>query len=411
MVGEQLCGVLILTAFSQRELIEQARDAGALAYLVKPFQKSDLVPALELAIARHRELQALGGEVRSLEERLESRKLIDRAKGRLMDAQRPHGGRGLLLHPEAGHERPRSACGTSPSSSSTASCSPERGRPMAKILLLDGNSLTYRAFFALPTDMATAGGQVTNAVFGFTSMLINLVKDHQPDAHRGRLRPAGEDVPPRGRAHLQGQPGRGAGHPPPADGPGARGGRRARRSWRSTWPATRPTTSSPRWPSGPRPAATTWSSSPGDRDTYQLVEDPHVKVLYNRRGVSDYAFYDEAGIVERTGVTPGAVPGVRGAAGRPERQPARRARAWGRRRRPSSSPPTAGIDGIFAHLDEQTPKLRASLAEHEERVRENARVMVLRRDVPGRGRPRRGRRWSRRWPRSSGCSSSSSSAR
>ena len=85
MVGEQLCGVLILTAFSQRELIEQARDAGALAYLVKPFQKSDLVPALELAYARHRELQALGSEVRSLEERLESRKLIDRAKGRLMD--------------------------------------------------------------------------------------------------------------------------------------------------------------------------------------------------------------------------------------------------------------------------------------------------------------------------------------
>ena len=85
MVGEQLCGVLILTAFSQRELIEQARDAGALAYLVKPFQKSDLVPALELAYARHRELQALGSEVRSLEERLESRKLIDRAKGLLMD--------------------------------------------------------------------------------------------------------------------------------------------------------------------------------------------------------------------------------------------------------------------------------------------------------------------------------------
>src|SRR5262249_8208242 len=53
--------------------------------------------------------------------------------------------------------------------------------PMARVMLLDGNSLTYRAFFALPTDMATASGQVTNAVFGFTSMLINLVKDHQPD--------------------------------------------------------------------------------------------------------------------------------------------------------------------------------------------------------------------------------------
>ena len=87
MVDEQLCGVLILTAFSQRELIEQARDAGALAYLVKPFQKSDLIPALELAHARHRELQELGGEVRSLEERLEARKVIDRAKGRLMDGK------------------------------------------------------------------------------------------------------------------------------------------------------------------------------------------------------------------------------------------------------------------------------------------------------------------------------------
>src|SRR3978361_1482697 len=52
---------------------------------------------------------------------------------------------------------------------------------MAKVLLLDGNSLTYRAFFALPTDMATASGQVTNAVFGFTSMLINLLRDHKPD--------------------------------------------------------------------------------------------------------------------------------------------------------------------------------------------------------------------------------------
>src|SRR6202034_1046529 len=52
---------------------------------------------------------------------------------------------------------------------------------MARLMLIDGNSLTYRAFFALPTDMATASGQVTNAVFGFTSMLVNLLKDHQPD--------------------------------------------------------------------------------------------------------------------------------------------------------------------------------------------------------------------------------------
>ncbi len=82
---EKICGVLVLTAFSQREVIEQARDAGALAYLVKPFQKSDLIPAIEVAIGRFRELQALTGEVDALGEQLESRKVVDRAKGLLMD--------------------------------------------------------------------------------------------------------------------------------------------------------------------------------------------------------------------------------------------------------------------------------------------------------------------------------------
>ena len=82
---ERICGVLILTAFSQREIIEQARDAGALAYLVKPFQKSDLIPAIEVAIGRFRELQALSGHVDALGEQLEARKVIDKAKGRLID--------------------------------------------------------------------------------------------------------------------------------------------------------------------------------------------------------------------------------------------------------------------------------------------------------------------------------------
>jgi len=82
---DRICGILVLTAFSQREVIEQARDAGALAYLVKPFQKTDLVPAIEVAIARFREMQALNGEVDALEEQLEARKSIDRAKGILID--------------------------------------------------------------------------------------------------------------------------------------------------------------------------------------------------------------------------------------------------------------------------------------------------------------------------------------
>src|SRR5690606_28514392 len=119
----------------------------------------------------------------------------------------------------------------------------------------------------------------------------------------------------------------------------------------------------------------------GDRDSYQLVEDPHVKGLYNRRGVSDYALYDEAGIEERTGVPPRLypqyaalpgdpsdnLPGVRGVG---EGTAARRIMRYG------------GIDGIYEHLDEQTPKLRQSLAEHEEQVRRNAEIMVLLRDVP-----------------------------
>jgi AmiR/NasT family two-component response regulator len=85
IAAERLAAVLVLTAFSQRELVTEARDAGALAYLVKPFQEKDLVPAIEVALARHAELVALERSVDDLEERLETRKLVDRAKGRLMD--------------------------------------------------------------------------------------------------------------------------------------------------------------------------------------------------------------------------------------------------------------------------------------------------------------------------------------
>ncbi len=83
--ADRLCAVLILTAFSQRDLIEQARNAGALAYLVKPFQKSELLPAIEMALGRFAEMKALDEQVKSLEESLEVRKAIDRAKGLIMD--------------------------------------------------------------------------------------------------------------------------------------------------------------------------------------------------------------------------------------------------------------------------------------------------------------------------------------
>jgi response regulator NasT len=82
---ERNAAVLILTAFSQRDLIEQARDAGALAYLVKPFQRSELIPAVEVALGRFQEMRALEAEVKGLEDQLETRRLVDRAKGLLMD--------------------------------------------------------------------------------------------------------------------------------------------------------------------------------------------------------------------------------------------------------------------------------------------------------------------------------------
>ncbi|MEV6009243.1 response regulator [Streptomyces sp. NPDC051976] len=80
IAGEKIAPVLMLTAFSQRELVERARDAGAMAYLVKPFSKSDLVPAIEMAVSRFQELRALEAEIADLSLRLETRKLVDRAK-------------------------------------------------------------------------------------------------------------------------------------------------------------------------------------------------------------------------------------------------------------------------------------------------------------------------------------------
>lgn len=79
--------VLILTAFSQRELVQRAAEAGAMGYLVKPFQKSDLMPAIDVALARHAQVLALKKESTDLSDQLETRKLVDRAKGHLIDSQ------------------------------------------------------------------------------------------------------------------------------------------------------------------------------------------------------------------------------------------------------------------------------------------------------------------------------------
>lgn len=88
IADKRIAPVVILTAFSQRDLIERARDAGAMAYLVKPFQKRDLLPAIEMATSRFAEIKALESEVTDLRERLEARKLIERAKGVLMTEHR-----------------------------------------------------------------------------------------------------------------------------------------------------------------------------------------------------------------------------------------------------------------------------------------------------------------------------------
>jgi len=247
------------------------------------------------------------------------------------------------------------------------------------VLLIDGNSLVYRAFFALPTDLATASGQVTNAVFGFTSMLVNLLRDHRPDA----LAVAFDRPEPTFRHERVDT-------------------YKANRSsapdiLRQQMGLVREVVDALRIPvfevvgfEADDVIATLATEGrdrgddviivTGDRDSYQLVEDPYVKVLYNKRGVSDYALYDEAGIAERTGVTPALYPQYAALRGDPsdnlpgvpgvgEKTAAKLITTYG------------GIDGIYENLDAQTPKLRENLAAHEANVRQNVEVMVLVRDV------------------------------
>jgi len=248
------------------------------------------------------------------------------------------------------------------------------------IMALDGNSLVYRAFFALPPDMANASGQVTNAVYGFTTMLLNLVKEHRPDGvvvvfdrpeptfrhlavpeYKAQREKAPDTLHQQlgivqelldalgiARLDMAGFEG---------DDIIATLAERVEKSGDDLIIVT------------------------GDRDSYQLVRDPHVRVLYNKRGVSDYALYDEAGIAERTGVTPAQYPDYAALRGDPsdnldgvpgvgEKTAAKLISRYG------------SLAAAVAAADEQTPKLKASLAEHGERVIRNAGVMVLRRDVP-----------------------------
>ncbi len=200
---------------------------------------------------------------------------------------------------------------------------------MPTLMLIDGNSLTYRAFHALPTDLATASGQVTNAVFGFTSMLLNLVRDHQPDLIGVTFDRPGADVPPRAGRHVQGQPRVGAGHPPPADGPRPPGRRHAAapdgggvglRGRRRDRHARHP---------GPRRGHPTRSWSPATATPTSWSRTRTSRCSTTSAGVSDYALYDEAGILERTGVRPDQYVFYAALRRRSVRQPAGRAGSGG----------------------------------------------------------------------------------
>jgi DNA polymerase I len=248
------------------------------------------------------------------------------------------------------------------------------------LLLLDGMSLAFRAYFALPDTLATTQGVVTNAVHGFTSMLVYLVREQRPsalavafDAPGATFRDEILEDYKAGRAETPWL------LPPQFD------------MIRDIMAALAiPVIEAPGFEADDVIATLATEAMTrqcgvvivtGDRDSFQLIEDPYVRVLYNKRGVSDYTLYDEAGIVARTGVPPTQyvllaalrgdpsdnLPGVPGVG---EKTAAKLLTKYG------------DLDGIFSHLDEQTPKLRENLAASEELARSNARIIPLVRDVP-----------------------------
>ncbi|MFM9037711.1 MAG: DNA polymerase I [Actinomycetota bacterium] len=248
------------------------------------------------------------------------------------------------------------------------------------LLVLDGNSLTYRAFFGIPADMVTASGQVTNAVFGFTSMLLTVLKDRRPDGvivAFDRPEPTFRHVAePSYKAQREETP---------------EILRQQMGIVKEVLAALGVTTIECSGFEADDIIATVTDRAvdagfsviivTGDRDSYQLVRDPVVRVLYNKRGVTDYALYDEAGIVEKTGVHPSKyveyaalrgdssdnLPGVPGVG---EKTAAKLINSYG------------DLDGIFAHASEQTPKLRESLTGNEAIARRNLDLMRLRHDAP-----------------------------
>lgn len=252
--------------------------------------------------------------------------------------------------------------------------------PAGPLVLIDGMSLAFRAYFALPTDLSTSHGVVTNAVHGFCSMLQTLVKDHKPgrlavafDLSGGTFRDAMVSDYKGGRAETPPD------LPPQFD------------MIRSVLQALNiPVIGVPQMEADDVLATLATDAAArgeqvivvtGDRDSYQLVQDPFIKVLYNRRGVSDYALYDEAGIVERTGVVPAKYPMLAALRGDPsDNLPG--VPGVGEKTAAKLLNTYNDLDGIFSHLDELTPKLRENLAANEQLARTNLEVMTLVRTVP-----------------------------
>ena len=249
-----------------------------------------------------------------------------------------------------------------------------------QLMVLDGNSLAYRAFFALPTDMMTASGQVTNSVYGFCSMLLTLMKDHKPDGvivvFDRKEKTFRHEAAPEYKAQREAQPDilyqqmdiikemLGVMGIAAIDAAGFEGddliatiAEKAEQAGEDLLIVT------------------------GDRDTYQLVRDPHIRVLYNKRGVSDYALYDEAGIVERTGVTPAQYSQYAALRGDPSDN-LDGVPGVGEKTAAKLMTKYQDIVSVFDAAEEQTPKLKQGLLESRERVLRNAQLMVLRRDAP-----------------------------
>jgi DNA polymerase-1 len=252
---------------------------------------------------------------------------------------------------------------------------------VATYLLLDGHSLAYRAWFALQdSQMATASGQQTQAVFGFVSMVTKLIDDFRPDG----LAVAFDRSEPTFRDEIVTD--YKAGRPPTPQPLVEQFGIIRQFVDALGIPAIDSvgfeaddvlgTLAKTIAASGDDVIVVT-----GDRDAYQLVSDPHVKVLYNRRGVTDYVLYDEAGIFDRTGVSPRNYPlyaamrgdksdNIPGVPGVGEKTAAKLVNDFG------------DIDAIFANVESCTPKLRAAMTENEAQVRQNLLLTPIVCDVP-----------------------------